>query len=421
MTEPRTSIRILPSLALAVALTACGAPPEGYSLPSDGTGEPVGQFSDLELAIVRAQLGSLPDRPPPSPTNRFADDPRAAALGQKFFFEKGYSANGEVSCATCHIPSAGFQDNRANTSAGIDFTGRSSPTIINAVFGSGAAGSTVWQFWDGRKDSFWSQALGPPENEVEMGGTRTAVTALVAEKYASEYQAIFGALPALDAPDAVTEVYVNFGKAIEAYERLVVSRNSAFDRFRDAIVRGAADSDELDASQKLGLKIFVGKGGCISCHRGPNFSDWTFHNIGVSQADVEHVPAEDSGRAGAIERLASDEFNCTSRWSDASDAAGCAVTGISARDTDTGAFKTPTLRNVALTAPYFHTGGLDTLDAVVDFYDQGGEESGYVGSQDRNIRKLSLTREEKQALVDFLGALTGDAVDPALTSVAGTP
>jgi cytochrome c peroxidase len=397
---------------------ACSAPPKGYSVPGDGetSDDPMGPFSDLELAIVRAQLGSLPDTPPPSPTNRFADDTRAAVLGQKLFFETGYSANGEVSCATCHIPSAEFQDNRSNTSEGLEFTKRSTPTLVNAVFGSGAAGSTVWQFWDGRKDSFWSQALGPPESSIEMGGSRAAVAALVADKYAGDYEAVFGPLPAADDPDAVTRVYVNFGKAIEAYERLVVSKNSAFDRFRDEIIAGSDDSDELDAAQKHGLKIFVGKGGCISCHRGPNFSDWTFHNIGVSQEDIEHVPNRDAGRADGISSLEDDEFNCASRWSDAPDASACAVTALEPKDADTGAFKTPTLRNVALTAPYFHTGAMDTLADVIDFYDQGGQDAGYVGSQDRNIRKLNLSTDEKDALIAFLGALTGDPVDPELTS-----
>jgi cytochrome c peroxidase len=210
-------------------------------------------------------------------------------------------------------------------------------------------------------------------------------------------------------------VYVNFGKSIEAYERQVISGGSAFDRFRDEIIAGNSDSDELTPSQKHGLRMFVGKAGCISCHRGPNFSDWQFHNIGISQAEVPHVPERDTGREGGIESLENDEFNCVSRWSDEPDKGACAVAAIATRDADAGAFKTPTLRNVALTKPYFHTGAVDSLEAVVEFYDQGGEQAGY-GTKDPNIRRLGLSEDEKRSLVDFLKSLTGQDVDPRLTT-----
>ena len=429
--------RLLGLVACAGLLSACGSAPSGLPDPEDdGSG---GLFSELELAVIRSELAELPDAPPDDPTNRFSNDPEAAALGQKLFFDPRFSANGEVSCATCHIADQGFQDRRGqNTSRGLGFTGRHAATLINVAYGSGRTGTTLWQFWDGRKDSLWAQALSPPESSVEMGSTRSHVALLLYDKYRTEYEPIFGSMPALrDAdgeplvpPDAlpdssewrslepelrdrVTQVYVNFGKAIAAYERLIISKDSRFDAFLRTLSSGATDSDELTQSEKLGLKLFVGKGLCVSCHRGPNLTDWKFHNVGVRQAG-ENVPSEDRGRELGVSSVKNDEFNCKSRWSDAPDKSECGVSELTAEPTDTGAFKTPGLRNVTLTGPYFHTGSVDTLLDVIDHYNHGGEDLGYVGDLDENILPLDLTAEEAQALVDLMRSLTGKPLDARL-------
>jgi cytochrome c peroxidase len=446
-------------LALVAAVAGCGGGGTSGAPSSGASKSPISIFSELERQIFLSQLGSLPAEAPPDPTNRYADDATAVLLGQQLFFETRYSAvgqSGPVSCATCHIPGKGFQDDRANTSEGIGFTGRHAPTIFNAAYGALLETKTVWQFWDGRKDSLWSQALGPPENPTEMGATRTKVALLIYDKYRATYEQIFGKMPGLrdqagrpvfpetagpapagmpPNPDwdpanplahAITQVYVNFGKAIAAYERRIVSRNSRFDQFYEEISTGSPTSDKLTASEISGLKLFVGRGGCVSCHLGPNFTDSEFHNTGVPQVG-EHLPTDDRGRADGIGKVVGDDFNCRSEWSDVSDKARCEVNRLVANagdgggSSDLGAFKTPTLRSVASTAPYFHTGKVATLADTIEFYDRGGDVAHFVGTVDQNMRVLDLSSAEKQQLVDFLEALSGQALDTALTTPPALP
>jgi cytochrome c peroxidase len=428
----RSSTRNSARFAVLATALACSTGPGGLPEPVADTGS-TPLFSELELAVIASELGALPDSPPEDPTNAYGDDLEAAALGQKLFFDPRFSANGQVSCATCHIADHGFQDGRGgNTSRGLGFTSRHASTLINAAYGAGKPGSTPWQFWDGSKDSLWAQALGPPESRVEMGSTRSSVALVIHDHYRREYEAVFGyRMPALRdqagrplmgtpaMPDtaawdtldpelqrALTRVYVNFGKAIAAYERQIVSKNSRFDAFLRTLAMGASDSDELTQSEKYGLKLFIGKAQCISCHRGPNLTDWKFHNIGVRQIGA-NVPAEDRGRELGVSRVKSDEFNCASEWSDAPDKTQCEVSVLSLSTADTGAFKTPGLRDVTLTAPYFHTGTAATLAEVIDHYNHGGEERDYVGVLDENMQPLDLTAEEAEQLIDFLGSLTG--------------
>lgn len=394
-------------------------------------------FSDKEIEIILAWLGPLPDQPPADLSNAFADDPDAAALGQKLFFDARYSGNGSISCATCHEPADGFGDSRANTSQGMSVTGRASIALFNGAYGAAAEHDTNWQLWDGRADSQWGQALGPPESAVVMGGTRSAIALLIYDEYASEYEAVFGALPTLrdkeGAPlvaptlkpgeegwdalseqdqDAVTEVYVNFGKAIAAYERLLVSRDSRFDQFWRSLADGELDEEVLSAEERHGLRVFIGKGRCLGCHSGPNFTDNQFHNIGVAQSG-ENIPENDEGRAAGIDKLVASGFNCASRWSDHPNPEECAVETI--QQGELGAFKTPTLRSVGLTPPYMHTGNFPSLEAVVQHYDLGGAPNGaFDGVRDELMRPLSLDARERQALVAFLHALEGAPLDDEL-------
>lgn len=423
-------------------VTACDGDSADASEGGEGGPEqtPDGQLklSDTARQAVVDRLGTLPSRPPADPTNRYADDPDAASLGQKLYFDAGYSENGAISCATCHIPDAGFQDNRVNTSLGLEHTGRSAPSVINAAYGSMTEGETVWHFWDGRKDSQWSQVLGPPESPVEMGSSRTRVAYHIERTYRDEYEAIFGAMPTLfddqrqplapqdampgaESWDAlspelqadINTIYANFGKAIAAYERLIVSRNSRFDRFYEELAAGAEDSDALTAQEKLGLELFVGKAGCVACHGGPNFSDWSFHNIAVGQ-EGEHLPEVDEGRAGGIDAVVEDLFNCAGPFSDHPNKDACAVVELEAREGDLGAFKTPSLRSVSQTGPYMHTGMISTLDDVMDYYAQGGHPDGFVGEPDPLFVPFEMTERERAALVAFMKALDGEALDPSL-------
>jgi cytochrome c peroxidase len=198
---------------------------------------------------------------------------------------------------------------------------------------------------------------------------------VIADRHRTEYEALFGVLPVLrdnvgepryaesampgtpawDAipeaeRDATTRIYVNFGKAIAAYERRIVSRNSRFDQFYDELAANENDSEILDEQEKPGLAVFVGKGRCAECHGGANFSDWKFYNIGVPQIG-DGVAELDLGRDGGVAQVKGDEFNCQSRWSDQTDKDACAVATLALAESDKGAFRNPTLRDISNTPP----------------------------------------------------------------------
>ncbi len=397
-------------------------------------------FDAEERETILAWLGPLPDAPAPDPSNAFADDPAAAELGHKLFFESDYSETGDIACSTCHDPAAAFDESRStNTSEGLSFTDRSSMSVLNGAYAEAAEETAPWQFWDGRADSQWAQALQPPESPVEMGGTRVRVALVVQSKYRDEYEAVFGPLPTLHddngdplAPedalpgtpqwdelpastqDAFTEVYVNFGKAIAAYERLLVSRNSRFDIFWEELAAGATDSDTLTEAEKAGLRVFIGKGRCLGCHSGPNFTDGQFHNTAVPQIG-EHVGEMDEGRAVGVERALSDPFNCRGPWSDHPDKPSCAVGRLEGAQGEQGAFKTSSLREIAGRAPYMHTGSVATLEQVIQHYDMGGASPGlFAGTRDELMRPIGLASPERQALLAFLRALDGEPLPAAL-------
>jgi cytochrome c peroxidase len=465
--KQRVALQVSFSLAFA-GLVGCGGgggAPAGSMTTPPGTGgapgnTPAVAFTEDEVELITANLKQMDAKPWEDKSNKWGENPQAAILGQKFYFEPRYSSNGKVSCATCHNPEQGFQDSRAATSSGPDptkYTGRHAPTVINAAHGSGRPETGCWQFWDGRADSQWAQALGPPENDVEMGGSRTKIALLIWDHYKDEFEALFnepgkpafrmalrdgsGApiAPPSARPDnaewmalgddvklAINDVYVKFGKAIAAYERKIVSRNARFDTYLADFLAGKRDSNVLTDDEKLGLKVFAGKGKCISCHRGPNFSDWKFHNIGESQLGSEAVKFEDVGReAGAVTVKTGGfkAYNCESEWSDHPNKAECPVALLGPpKAADKGAFKTPGLRDVTKTAPYMHTGRLKTLEEVVEHYDRGGGDAGtYVGTLDRDIVKLNLTAAEKAALVKFMKTLDGEPLPAALLTAPKLP
>jgi cytochrome c peroxidase len=410
-----------------------------------GVVEPWGALGSLELEIIANEMAPTRGPMTDDATNAHAASAEAAELGQQLFFDPRYSKDGAVSCASCHIATAGFQDNRANTSLGLGYTERHAPSCLHGGAAVDETG-TAWQFWDGRRDSLWSQALGPPENDTEMGGARGAVALLVYDRYREPYEAIFGEMPELrdadgvalvsadarpgsasweelDATqrDAVTGVYVGFGKAIDAYERKLSNTNSPFDRFwAHAMAGDGPDSTAITPVQKRGLSLFIGKANCIACHNGPELSDGKFHNIGVAQQGM-HVPAIDPGRVAGIAEALASEFSCTSRWSDHPDKSQCAIATLVAEEAMLGAFKTPSLREVAMTAPYMHTGELATLEDVVRFYNEGGSTGSFSGKRDSEILPLGLIEPEITDLVAFLESFTGDPLPAELTSAPPLP
>jgi cytochrome c peroxidase len=368
-------------------------------------------------------IGSLEELPA-DPTNRYADDDRAVALGHRLFFDVRLSSNGGVSCATCHRPEREFQDDAALAS-GVGTTDRRTMPIAGTAY-------APFLFWDGRKDSQWSQALGPLESPVEHGGSRALYAHTVAEHYRDDYEALFGPLPDLRGiprhagpvqdsaaaaawqslsaaqQDMVTQVFVNTGKAIAAYERKLQYGGSRFDRYVEELVRiGRAPRGVLTSDEVAGLRLFIGRGSCTQCHNGPLLTSNEFHNTGV--AAVAALP-EDRGRWTGAGSVLADEFNCRSRWSDASPA-DCAELEFLAADGHEleRAYKVPTLRNVADRPPYMHAGQLATLEDVLEHYNRAPvAPAGHT-----ELKPLNLSARELRQLAAYLRALSGGTAGPA--------
>ena len=376
--------KALVALALPLLVTMVSAAgPRG----DRWTKEEIGEMSSLSLR----ELGPAPA----DPTNRVANHPGAAELGRKLFFDARLSANGEVSCATCHVPEKGFQDGLP-LAKGVGVTNRRAMPIAGMAH-------SPFLFWDGRKDSLWAQALGPLESAVEHGGSREQYAQIIAAHYRADYEVIFGAMPALSTREAATAVFVNIGKAIAAYERTLEFEPSRFDRYADALQdTGHAPPGVLTADEAAGLRLFIGKASCVNCHNGPLFTNNEFHNTGVPAR--AGLPA-DNGRYAGADAVLRDEFNCRSRWSDAS--ASCPELDflVSGDHVLERAFKVPSLRNVAGRAPYMHAGQFSTLTEVVDHYNRApAAPDGH-----SELKPLRLDAHERRQIEAFLRSLSGAA------------
>jgi cytochrome c peroxidase len=352
----KSSLSIKLLAIVIIMLVASAAPVRSMDLHT---------WTDDEKGTLKSLwIGSLPPLPK-DPSNKYSADPKAVAFGKKLFFDNRLSGNMKVSCATCHPPNMNFADNLP-LAHGIGTTSRRTMPLIGN-------GYNTWFFWDGRKDSLWAQALGPLESAVEHGFTRTQSASIIIKHYRKDYEEIFGALPefskrdlpplakpSLDEPsalrawismpfekrDAVTRIYANMGKAIAAFVRTIMPTPSRFDEYVETVMK----NDPAAMMKTMTNEETNGE----------------FHNIGVSQR--ENLPP-DNGRSDAIAKVLSDEFNCMSEFSDAR-RSQCSE--LRFMDTETykyiGAFKTPTLRNVAERAPYMHAGQISTLKEVLEFY-----------------------------------------------------
>ena len=273
-------------------------------------------------------------------------------LGRDLFRNAILSRDRTIACASCHDPRRAFTDGRS-LAVGVEgkVGTRNAPTLINRAYGRS-------QFWDGRAHSLEQQVLEPIENPRELGaGVGTAVRRLVSSPlYRLRFRVAFGR--DVNAQD--------LARALASYVRTILGGDSPFDRYANGIANALSDE------ARSGLEIFRGKAGCSTCHSGPTMSDERFHNTGVAWQGGEW---KDLGRF--------------------------LVTGAAQ---DRGAFKTPTLREVDRTAPYMHDGSLSTLDAVIDYYDRGGNPA---PSRDADLKPLGLTADEKRQLIAFLRSLTG--------------
>lgn len=426
---------------LAVALVLSIATCTAHSSTKDE--QALYTADELSAIYGHSPLGRLP----PDPTDRVADNPDAAALGQFLFFDSRFSANGAISCATCHNPALAFTDGRA-LSKGIAVGTRNVPTVLNVAF-------SQWFFLDGRTDSLWSQAMQPFENAAEFGGDRLQMVLMTIREPAlrTAYQQVFGSLPALTAdlpalrharPDAdpqssvaqawrnmtpadrrcVDEIFSNLGKAIEAFERRLIGSPAPFDRY----VTGLRSHDPtlqnaISPAARRGLGLFVGAGRCELCHSGPSFTDGQFHNLGLPLLPGQ---AADPGRADGIRRLQRDPFNGVGHFSDASGASDPKdrLSFLPDPASQLGAFKTPTLRNVALTAPYMHDGRFTTLEQVLEFYGRGkqADRDHLVGVRERTVDLVPhLSGSQRADMVAFLQTLTSPPLPSALTHAPAHP
>jgi len=346
-------------------------------------------------SLSLASLGALPA----DPSNKYADDAAAARLGAKLFFDTRLSSNGRVSCATCHQPAKDFQDGLP-LGKGVGTGGRRTMPVAGTAY-------SPWQFWDGRADSQWAQALGPLESPVEHGGNRKQYARVMHEQYRSEYKAVFGAVP--DQQGDISRVYANIGKAIAAYERKVTFTPARFDRFVAAELAGQAQTplSEFTADERAGLRLFIGKANCVTCHNGALFTDNHFHNTGVPQSRIG--AANDSGRTTGARAVTSSEFNCLGKYSDAKPE-DCSELRFAVTEGSelVRAFKTPSLRNAITRAPFMHAGQFATIGDVLDHYNRA-ERAPYGKSE---LKKLRLSKSELGQLEAFLNTLVSPVVFP---------
>jgi cytochrome c peroxidase len=449
---------LLVMLVASSALAGCTSSEDGVETSSESQDSQV-NFSAQDWQVLHT-LSPLPDLPVDT-TNRYADSSAAARLGQKLFFDPrlagpiqtGTPAEGQlgaigdkykIACRNCHMPeSTWLFDIRSNngtaipnaTALGSLWMTRNVSSIVNTVFYVNHSGAH-WRENDGYSDSEWFDAQSEPEGPPVQNGSRLQLAHLVFEHYRADYNAAFplyplpaalanyARFPATGSPytdaanwnslsdsdkETINRILVNYGKAMEAYLRKLVSRDAPFDRFVDG--HDHAISDEA----KRGLKLFIGKANCVGCHNSPLLSDDNFHSIGlaIDTTKSPHADPTEIGRAFnqpliCDPTVAGGDFNVNGHFSD--DPHTTRDGNFCSQTIPVGLWRTKGLRHVAETGPYFRDGQAATLDEVIDFYDRGGDPEGsYLGGP-KEIHALHLSHQEKHDLKEFLKTLTGDEV-----------
>ncbi|HIE88060.1 MAG TPA: cytochrome-c peroxidase, partial [Gammaproteobacteria bacterium] len=363
-------------------------------------------------------------------SNAVATNVNAAKLGHKLFFDPRLSVNGQVSCSTCHQPSQHFSDGKAKGFA-IGEAQRNTPSIVGSAY-------SPWFYWDGRKDSLWAQALAPLEHKDEHGGNRMAYIHFISgdEVYRPMYQELFGDLPDISDPvrfpanaapgdnpewnkawqamanadqQSITRAFTNLGKCIAAYEMLLVPQPSRFDYYIEAELSNDSSKQQslFSPDEKIGLRLFIGKAGCINCHNGPLLTNNEFHNTGLVNSAGE-IP--DKGRVEGERLVRVDPFNCAGEYSDSA-ANDCDELRFMRSGTDLiGAMRTPSLRNLGGTGPFMHKGQVEHLSQVLDHYNRAPEAM--IGHNE--AEPLGLNDLELRQLEDFLNTLNSQVLAPIL-------
>jgi len=371
MVHHRRSLRLFAVSAFVVAACLWLTPDFGAQQPSLNNSIPLGLPADTWDYYV-------PRKNPMTPSK--------VELGRKLFFDARLSSDGRISCSSCHDPKLAFTDGRA-VAEGISGRrgSRNSPTLLNAMFNTG-------QFWDGRADTLEDQAVQPLVNSLEMGNDSydEVVKRLRAiPEYAAEFQSVFG-----------SEVKIELiGKAIAAYERALVSGDSPLDRFV------AGDQNAISESAKQGFALFRGKARCSRCHTFsdalPFFTDFNYHNTGVAANHPNFDKLSRQAYAVIETDKAREVIDAMAKQEGGQELGRVLITY---QVFDIGSYRTPSLRNIALTAPYFHNGSAKTLADVVKFYNEGGRQN---INREWDLDPLALTLDEQRDLIAFLESLTG--------------
>ena len=433
---------------------------------------------ETPLALTAQELRALrilapPGLPPPpsDPTNRFADNPAAALLGQHLFFDPGFSGQlldtdndgspqtlglagptsgqtGRVACAGCRIPTSGFSDTRSfqrRISLAAGWGRRRALSLLDV-------GQARLVMWDGRRDSLFSQMFGPLETVVEMNSSRLYMAEQLFQRYQSDYEAIFGPMPPLGdntqfpplsadvtgcspqnrtSPPPVCDgpfhgipgdnaEFDGMTPANQVAVTTVVANAGkaigAYERLLscgqspfDAWMHGSTNAISISAQR--GAALFIGKAGCVACHSGPFFTDEAFHNVGLVPTVVQQafVDLDDQGQATGLTQLLASPLNSMGIYSDGSDGRIPAAVTPAAE----GAFRTPSLRCVSMRPTFMHTGQIATLADVVAFFNQGGDPGGAYPGTDDSSPSICL-RRSRLNLVAFLQALKGSGAPAAL-------
>jgi cytochrome c peroxidase len=388
-----------------------------------------------QLATLRSLSLTALAALPADPSNAVADDPRAARFGEALFFDPRLSANGQVSCASCHKPQHAFADT-TTVSTGIGTTRRNAPGLRGAAW-------QQWFYWDGRRDSQWAQALAPLEHADEHGLSRVEVVQVIArdEGYRRAYGQLFAeplppledevrfarhasplggegaraAWAAMDADDRewINRAFAGAGKVLAAFQRTLRPWPSRFDAYVAALDAGdMSGGGHLNAQEQRGLALFIGeRAQCTRCHNGPRLSNGEFKNIGLVRRED---PVPDAGRLAAVREVRGDPFNCLGSYSDADPEACAELTFMKTAGSDLlAAFRVPSLRDVGRTAPYMHDGRFPTLEAVIGHYVAAPQQ--VFGHQE--LEPLRLNADEIRELLAFLRAL--DGIEPRGHADAG--
>ncbi len=332
-------------------------------------------------------------------SNRVSGQAGAIEFGRALFFDKRLSRSGTVACSSCHQPERGWSDGKARA-GGLARLDRNTQSLFNVRYNR-------WFGWDGRNDSLWGHSLGPILDKREMGMTAETVAAFIRDNkaYARQYQAVFQR--AVDEVPVV-DLLVDLAKAMAAFQETLVSGQTEFDAFRNALARGDKKAAaRYPKSAQRGLDIFVGKGKCHFCHTGPLFTNGEFANAGMRY--FIGPGKVDEGRFGGINKVRSSPFNLLGRYNDdLTRATAWATRQVKQTHNTFGEFKVPSLRNLLKTAPYMHDGSLATLEDVVKHYSNIDLERLHSDGE-RILEPLNLSKGQISDLVAFLETLSRPA------------